>query len=150
MQIFNENTHVCDCPNCNAELHYIGDGNIKAEDIILCGRCDTDVTNRIYIKSKKSVIFHLIIVILACIILFSCSKEYSQENDNSKAVTYLLDVYNADWQYIRTDTSIHWHSVSGERLAWFEAQSKAPILVCSGETNMIRLVIGKDMCKIKN
>lgn len=81
------------------------------------------------------------VLFFICIILMACSKQPENLIPVEKSVTYLRHLYNDNGQYLRTDTSIHWHRVSGEDLRMYEAKGNGEITFC-GTYNRLELVIG--------
>ena len=89
---------------------------------------------------------NLLIFVLA-VLFFSCEKDNASLSPDCQAVTYYIDRYDQNWKYLRTDVSIHWCKVCGEDLARFKTYDKLDS-ICD-ETNLMRLVIGKDTCENK-
>lgn len=97
-------------------------------------------------KKLNIIAFIICILIMAFVcILSSCSKPNLDPILREKSVTYLLHVYDEKNQFIKTDTSIHWHRVSGDDLTRFESKGNGEITFC-GTYNRLELVIG-DACK---
>jgi hypothetical protein len=90
---------------------------------------------------KKPLIF------IFTVLLFSCRKGDIQLTPGCQAVTYYIDSYDENWNYVKTDVSIHWCNVCGEELDRFKSYEKLSEL-CN-ENKFMRLVISEDTCQTK-
>jgi hypothetical protein len=84
-------------------------------------------------------------VILAFI---SCKKDETIQIPDCQAVTYYLDSYDDNWKFLNTMVSYHQCKVCDADLQRFRTYEKVGQLC--GENKLMRLVIGKDTCKIKS